>query len=54
VLRVNLSGLEAFASTRRLEEYAARSFKVKMGLPSLSFPVAEAKSSSTNGLWGLP
>ena len=48
------SELVALASTRLFEEYAARSFKVKRGFPSLSFPEAEAKSSSTNFLCGAP
>ena len=47
------SGLEALASTRLLDEYAARSFMVKTGFPSLSFPVAEAKISSTNLVCGI-
>lgn len=48
------SGLEAFASMRRLAEYAAISLVVKRGFPALSFPVAEAKSSSICGLYGFP
>ena len=52
VSRVN-SGLDAFDSMRRFAEYAAISLEVKIGFPALSFPVAEAKSSSICGMYGF-
>lgn len=48
------SGLEEFASMRRLALCAAISLAVKTVFPALSFPVAEARSSSMNAMCGFP
>lgn len=48
------SGFFALDSARRTEDIRERSAGVRRTFPSLSFPVADSRSSLTYGRWGTP